>query len=76
MKPSDKMRKKIRCASCGKTTIVEVDERTGGFHTDWSYFGKLKLPNGKYAEYWECPECSNWVEEKVKIEKVGEVKEK
>jgi hypothetical protein len=51
------MKHKVKCVICGKTDIVQIDNKTGKIKSKWAFFGKVKLQNGKTAEYWECPKC-------------------
>jgi hypothetical protein len=51
------LKHKVQCAICGRTATVEIDDETKEIKSEWGYWGKLKLPNGKVAEYWECPKC-------------------
>jgi len=50
------MRKRVRCAVCGKQGIVEIDDKTRRILSDWCYFGTIKVDKEE-VEYWECPKC-------------------
>jgi Fe2+ or Zn2+ uptake regulation protein len=51
------MKHKVKCAICGKIATVEINNKTKEIKSEWGYFGKIKLQNGKTAEYWECKDC-------------------
>jgi hypothetical protein len=51
------LKKEVRCAICKKTTTVEIDNKTKKIRSKWSYWGRIKLADDMYIEYWECPEC-------------------
>jgi hypothetical protein len=45
------LKHKVQCAICGGTATVEIDDETKEIKSEWGYWGKVKLPNGKVAEY-------------------------
>jgi predicted nucleic-acid-binding Zn-ribbon protein len=51
------MKHKVKCAVCGRTGFVEIDDETREIKSEWGYWGKIKLADGKLVEYWECPKC-------------------
>jgi endogenous inhibitor of DNA gyrase (YacG/DUF329 family) len=51
------LKHKVQCAICGKTAIIEIDDKTREIKSEWGYWGKIKISDGKFVEYWECPEC-------------------
>jgi len=51
------MNVEVQCAICGKREKIEIDDKTKKILGDWGYWGKMKFPDGKEIEYWECPKC-------------------
>jgi Fe2+ or Zn2+ uptake regulation protein len=51
------MKHKVKCVVCGRADVVEIDDKTREIRSEWGYWGKIKLADGKLAEYWECPKC-------------------
>jgi rubredoxin len=51
------MKHKVKCAVCGRTGFVEIDDETREIRSKWGYWGKIKLADRKLVEYWECPKC-------------------
>ena len=57
------------CALCSTQIDIRINNKTGEILSDWQYFGKLTLPDGRKVEYWECPECNkSWQKEEELLE--------
>jgi ssDNA-binding Zn-finger/Zn-ribbon topoisomerase 1 len=52
------------CALCGTSETLRVDSKSNEIVSNWQYFEKLTLPDGRKVDYWECPKCAkSWEKE-------------